>query len=75
MNELTLRYACEFYLLSCTQILIGVGGEDTQPRVYADIVIDELELWTASKDKLVAYNFVQRGKNGRRRVSIAKEKK
>ena len=51
------------------QILVGVGGEGTKPRVYADIVIDELELWSASKEKLVEYNFVPRGTTYRELVN------
>lgn len=47
-------YFCRFYL--------GRGNVDMTAATYAEATYDELEVWYADRDYLIAHGYIQRGK-------------
>ena len=42
--------------------MIGKAIDTITDAKYADMIIDELEVWTADRQTLLDYNFIQRGR-------------
>ena len=43
------------------EFLIGKAIDPITDAKYADMIIDEFEFWTADRQTLLDYNFIQRG--------------
>ena len=50
----------EFLIGKAIDAVAGGGGGDAK---NADMIIDELEVWTADRQTLLDYNFIQRGES------------
>lgn len=44
-----------------SRFLIGAGNPRDGPFTYADMLVDEVEVWYADRDQLVAFDYLLRG--------------
>lgn len=50
--------------------LIGAGLPRDGPFTYADVLVDEVEVWYADRDQLVAFDYLLRGEQKHDRFNI-----